>query len=179
MKLFKYILVLIALTGLSFADTQIEMLSDANKALNKFYSEVNGGKKFLQNAKGYVVFDDVKEAGFFVGGKYGEGVLYVGAKAKSFHSIASASMGLQIGAQKYSLVIAFTSDRALKDFIDNIDDDWDAKIDFSFAMGEWNSEEELDDIDFGTDMIGFVFDSTGAMGNFTFEGTKFDTVSPD
>ena len=179
MKLFKYILVLITLSGLGFADTKIEMLSDANKALNKFYSEVNGGKKFLKNAKGYVVFDDVKEAGMFIGGKYGEGVLYVAGEVKSFHSIASASMGLQIGLKKYSLVVVFTSDRAVKDFIANNDDDWDTKIDFSFSMGEWNSEEELDDIDFGTDMVGFVFDSTGAMGNFTFEGTKFDTVTPD
>lgn len=46
-------------------------------------------------------------------------------------------------------------------------------------MAEWNSDEELDDIDFGSDLVGFVFDSTGMMGSFSFEGTKFERINPD
>ena len=41
-------------------DTAEEIDNDANEALIVFYKEVNGGKKFLENAKGYVVFPDVK-----------------------------------------------------------------------------------------------------------------------
>ena len=161
------------------ADSPAEIEADANNALQQFYHDVSGGKNFLENAKGYVVFPDVTEAGFFVGGKYGEGVLRVAGASKSFHSIAAASVGFQVGVQNYSLIIAFTSDNALRDFMSDLDDDWDTKMDFSFAMNEWNSEEELDDIDFGTNMVGFVFDSAGLMGNFTMEGTKFETIIPD
>jgi len=182
MKILKYImqllLVLFALTNLTFAeDTAREIDSDTNGALSVFYNEVNGGKKYLEKAAGYVVFPDIKEAGFFFGGKYGEGALRVNGQTKGYYSITAASMGFQAGMQTYSLVIAFTSEKALKKFMN--DDDWETEMDFNVAMADWNNDEELDDVDFGSNMVGFVFDSTGMMGNFTMEGTRFERITPD
>lgn len=182
MKILKYVtqllLVLFALTNLTLAeDSAREIDSDANGALSVFYNEVNGGKAYLEKAKGYVVFSDVKEAGFFFGGKYGEGALRVDGATKGYYSITSASMGFQAGMQTYSLIIVFTSDAALKKFMN--DDDWDTDVDFNVAMADWNNDEELDDVDFGSNMVGFVFDSTGMMGNFTMEGTRFERITPD
>lgn len=182
MKIFKsaskLLLVFFALTNLVLAeDSAREIDSDVNGALSVFYNEVKGGKKFLEKANGYAVFPDVKEAGFFVGGKYGEGALRVEGITKGYYSITSASMGFQAGAQKYSLVIVFVTDKALQKFIK--DDDWDTDMDFNIAMADYNNDEELDDIDFGSNMIGFVFDSTGMMGNFTMEGTRFERITPD
>jgi len=80
--------------------------------------------------------------------------------------------------QTYSLIIAFTSDAALQKFMN--DDDWETDMDFNIAMAEWNNDEELDDVDFGSSMVGFVFDSTGMMGNLlTMEGTRFERITPD
>lgn len=182
MKLLKTIPLLLAMllafTTISIAeDTAEEIDNDANEALIVFYKEVNGGKKFLDNAKGYVVFPDVKEAGFFLGGKYGEGALRVNGVTKGYYSITSASMGMQMGAQQYSLIIAFTTDQALKTFMH--DDDWETEIDVNIAVAEYNAEEEADDVDFGSNMVGFVFDSEGMMGNFSFEGTRFERITPD
>jgi len=182
MKTWKYVtqllLVLAALTNLTLAeDTAKEIDHDTNGALSVFYSEVHGGKKYLEKAAGYVVFPDVKEAGFFIGGKYGEGALRINDMTKGYYSITSASVGMQMGAQKYSLIIAFTSEAALKKFMN--DDDWDTDMDFNIAMADWNNDEELDDIDFGSNMVGFVFDSKGMMGNFTMEGTRFEKITPD
>lgn len=182
MKTFNYVssllLVLLALTSFTFAeDTAREIDSDANGALSVFYNEVNGAKAYLEKAKGYVVFSDVKEAGFFIGGKYGEGALRVAEQTKGYYSITAASMGFQAGMQKYSLIIVFTSDDALKKFIN--DDDWETDLDMNMAIADWNNDEELDDIDFGSNMIGFLFDSTGMMGNFTMEGTRFEKITPD
>lgn len=182
MKLLKTIslllAILLAFSTLSVAeDTAEEIDNDANEALMVFYKEVNGGKKFLDNAKGYVIFPDVKEAGFFLGGKYGEGALRVNGVTKGYYSITSASMGMQMGAQQYSLIIAFTTDQALKTFMR--DDDWETEIDVNIALAEYNAEEEADDVDFGSNMVGFVFDSKGMMGNFSFEGTKFERITPD
>lgn len=170
---------LLALTANSMAldDTAEEIDNDANEALIVFYKEVNGGKKFLDNAKGYVVFPEVTEGGFFLGGKYGEGALRVNGVTEGYYSITSASMGMQMGVQQYSLIIAFTSDQALKTFMR--DDDWETEIDINVAMAEYNAEEEADDVDFGSNMVGFVFDSKGMMGNFSFEGTKFERITPD
>ena len=182
MKTLKYVtqllLVLFALTNLALAeDTAREIDSDTDSALSVFYHEVNGGQKYLEKAKGYVVFSDVKEAGFFLGGKYGEGALRVEGKTKGYYSITSASVGFQAGAQKYSLIIAFTTPDALKKFMN--DDDWETEMDFNIAMADWNNDEELDDVDFGSNMVGFVFDAKGMMGNFTMEGTRFERITPD
>jgi len=182
MKTLKYIstllLVLFAFTNLAVAeDTAREIDSDSNGALSVFYHEVNGGQKYLEKAAGYVIFSDVKEAGFFFGGKYGEGALRVAGKTKGYYSITAASMGFQAGMQTYSLIIAFTSEGALQKFMH--DDDWETDVDMNIAMADWNNDEELDDIDFGSNMVGFVFDSTGMMGNFTMEGTRFERITPD
>jgi lipid-binding SYLF domain-containing protein len=182
MKIFQYItsvlLVLFALTSFSFAeDTGKDIDRSANGALSVFYSEVNGGKAYLKKAKAYVVFSDVKEAGFFIGGKYGEGALRIAGQTKAYYSITSASMGLQAGMQKYSLIVVFTSDEALNKFRN--DDDWETSLDMNMAIADWNNDEELDDIDFGSNMIGFLFDSTGMMGNLTMEGTRFEKITPD
>ena len=174
----KLFFILISMTAFMIAeDTAREINADSNEALATFYNDIHGGKAFLKKAKGYVVFPDVKEAGFFFGGKYGEGVLLVNDKINDYYSITSASIGLQAGIQSYSLIIAFTSDTALNKFMN--DDDWESDMDFNIAMAEWNNDEELDDIDFGSNMVGFLFDSTGMMGNFTMEGTRFEKITPD
>jgi len=177
MKMIKLLLTtLVLLSTLAIAATKAEIDNDANKAINTFIAENNGGDAFLVKSKAFLVFPDIKEAGFFIGGKYGEGVLRVGRDTKAYYSIKSASVGMQMGAQQYAMIIAFTSDAALNKFL--LDDDWKTDVDGKIAMAEWNSKEELDEIDFDDDMIAFVFDSTGMMGSFTMEGTKFERINP-
>ena len=48
---------------------------------------------------------------------------------------------MQMGAQQYAMIIAFTSDAALNKFL--LDDDWSTDVDGKIAMAEWNSKEEL------------------------------------
>jgi len=178
MKILKLLLImLLALGSTAMAKSASEIENDADQTLKKFYSEVKGSEKYLANAKAYLVFPDIKEAGFFVGGKYGEGVLRIGNTSKAFYSITSASIGMQMGAQKYDMIIAFTSDAALNKFLLN-DDEWDTDVDGKIAVAEWNSKEELD-ADYENSMVAFVFNSTGMMGSFTMEGTKFERIKPD
>jgi len=178
MRMIKFVLAaLVLFTTLSIAKSKSSIDNDANKAINKFIEENKGGDAFLVKSKAFLVFPDIKEAGFFFGGKYGEGVLRVGRDTKAYYSIKSASVGMQMGAQQYAMIIAFTSDAALNKFL--LDDDWKTDVDGKIAMAEWNSKEELDEIDFDDDMVAFVFDSTGMMGSFTMEGTKFERIKPD
>ena len=148
---------------------------DANMAINKFIAENKSADAFLVKAKAFLVFPDVKEAGFFVGGKYGEGVLRVGRTSKGYYSITSASIGMQMGAQKYSMIIAFTTDKALNKFL--LDgNEWETEVDGKIAVAEWNSKEEIDK-DYKDPMVAFIFDSKGLMGSFSMEGTKFKKLS--
>ncbi len=171
---------LIAFSTISMAtmNSAKEINKDADDALQTFYKEVKGSKKYLEHAKAYLVIPDIKEVGFFVGGKYGEGALRVGNSTKAYYSITSASMGFQMGAQMYSMIIAFTSDAALNKFLLLDDDEWETDVDGKIAIAEWNSKEELDDVDFDDDMVAFIFDSKGMMGSFTMEGTKFERIKP-
>jgi len=169
----------ITLGTFSYANSAREIDVDANEALQKFYHEVPGGEKFLAKAKAYVIFPDINEAGFFFGGKYGEGVLRVQGKSKSFHSITALSVGMQMGIQNYSLVIAFTSDEALKNFILD-DDDWESDFASKIVMAEWTTDsDDVDKVDYGTSMVGFAYDSTGMLGKLSLEGTKFETINPN
>ena len=173
------ILVLALLVGFStfsMAKSAASIDRDANKAINQFIDEVKGGDPFLVKAKAFLVFPSVKEAGFFLGGKYAEGVLRAKRKTLGYYEMTAASVGLQMGAQEYAMIIAFTSDAALDKFLID-DDEWETDVDGKIAIAEWNSKEELDDVDFNEDMIAFVFDSKGLMGSFTMEGTKFKRVN--
>ena len=173
------IIAFIAFTSLSFADSAREIDADANDALQTFYHDVPGGQKFLEKAKAYVFFPDVNEAGFFFGGKYGEGALRVNGKTKSYHSITALSVGMQIGVENYSLIIAFTSDEALKNFLLD-DDDWESDFSSKIVMAEWTTDDDdVDEVDYGTSMVGFAYDSTGMLGKLSLEGTKFERINPD
>ena len=182
MKVLKYFSILV-LTVVSFstivmANSSREITVDANAALAEFQQETPSTKKLLAHAKGYVIFPDVNEAGFFLGGKYGEGVLIMNDKIQSFHSITAASIGFQMGMQNYSLIIVFKSDEALKNFILD-DNDWESDFDKKFVIADWTADDDVDEVDYGSDMIGFAFDNKGMMGKLSMEGTKFETINPD
>ena len=98
----------------------------------------------------------------FIGGKYGEGVLRVGRTTKGYYSMTAASIGMQMGAQEYSLIIAFTSDAALNKFLLD-DNEWETEVDGKITVAEWNSEEELD-VDYKDPIVAFVFDAKCLMG---------------
>ncbi len=169
---------LVGISTFSMAQSAKELDYDANMAINKFIDEVKGGDPFLVNTKAFLVFPSIKEAGFFVGGKYGEGVLRVGRTTKGYYRITAASIGFQMGIKESSMIIAFNTDEALNKFLMS-GDEWETDIDGKIVVAEWNSKEELDDINFKDPMVAFVFDSKGLMGSFTMEGTKFERIKPD
>ena len=179
MKLNKFnkfiFVILISMTTLIMAKSAKTLDNDANTAINKFLKENKSADTFLVKSKAFLVFPSIKEAGFFVGGKYGEGVLRVQRTTKGYYSMTSASVGMQMGAQEYSMIIAFTSDAALNKFLLN-DNEWETEVDGKITIADWNSKEEIDK-DYEDDMVAFVFDSKGLMGSFSMEGTKFKKLN--
>jgi len=167
--------VLIGLTTFASAKSAKELDHDANVAINKFINENPSADAFLVKSKAFLVFPEVREGGMFIGGRYGEGVLRMGRTTKGYYEMTSASIGMQMGAQEYSLIIAFTTEASLSSFLLN-DDEWDTEIESRIAIADWNSKEEIDK-DYKEPMVAFIFDSKGMMGSFTFEGTRFKKVN--
>ena len=70
-----------------------------DSTLTRLYNVVPGARELVGKSNGLLVFPTVINAGIGLGGQYGEGALRVGGKSVGYYSTASASVGLQAGAQ--------------------------------------------------------------------------------
>jgi lipid-binding SYLF domain-containing protein len=73
----------------------------------------------LQDAYGIAIVPGVIKAGFFIGGRYGTGVVCVRNAAgkwsnPSFVSLAGGSFGWQIGAQSTDVILVFKTPRSIE-----------------------------------------------------------------
>jgi lipid-binding SYLF domain-containing protein len=158
--------------AMSASAKEIDIRVDAT--LKRFQKEVEGGSGFLKKANGVLVFPKVIKAGIGVGGEYGEGALRIKGKTKEYYSTASASIGLQFGAQSKSLVLVFLSEKALSEFRNS--DGWKAGVDGSVAVIKWGAGKDINTLDIKDPIVGFVFGNKGLMFNLTIEGSKFSKI---
>jgi len=84
-------------------------------AINDF-KRVKGLEGFFAESAAYAVFPGVGKGGFIVGAAYGDGQLYQGGEAVGYCSLSQATVGLQIGGQKYRELIFFRSPASVRMF---------------------------------------------------------------
>ena len=153
-----------------------EIDTKVDGTLTKFKQEVTGGAEFLKKAKAVLVFPDVVKGGFIVGGEYGKGSLRHDGNTMGYYSIASASLGLQAGAQQYAIVMVFMNDEALVKFRDS--KGWEAGVDGSVALAEWGAGTDINTQNFKDPIVGFVLDNKGLMAGISLEGSKISKIDP-
>ncbi|WP_305373968.1 lipid-binding SYLF domain-containing protein [Photobacterium leiognathi] len=90
--------------------------SDTQKALDLFYQSPQT-QPFFKSAYGYAVFPSVGKGGFWVGGAYGNGVVFKANQATGFAKLFQVSIGLQFGGQAYSEILFFQDKRAYDNFV--------------------------------------------------------------
>jgi lipid-binding SYLF domain-containing protein len=80
--------------------------------------EFGNARQLLHQARAVLIAPRIFKAGFFFGGEGGSAVLLVrgenGWSDPAFYTVASASFGLQFGAQESEMVMFIMSDRALQ-----------------------------------------------------------------
>ena len=80
--------------------------------------EFGTARELMRTARAVMIAPRIFKAGFFVGGEGGTALLMVrgshGWSNPAFYTIASATFGLQIGAQESEMILFIQSDRALK-----------------------------------------------------------------
>jgi lipid-binding SYLF domain-containing protein len=157
-----------------WAATAKEIDAGADATLERFYTEVSGGKQLAKDAKGVLIFPGVFKAGIGIGGEYGEGVLRMGWGQKEYYSTAAASIGFQLGAQKKSIVILFMQDEALKKF--QYSSGWKAGVDASIAVVTVGAGGAMDTSKLKEPILGFIFNQKGLMYNLSLEGAKFTKI---
>jgi lipid-binding SYLF domain-containing protein len=161
-------------TVVAAGSEEVNIKVDGTLAL--FKKDVTGGAEFLKKARAVLVFPDVIKGGFVLGGEYGKGALRQGGNNLGYYSIASASLGFQIGAQQYAIVMVFLTDEALAKFRDS--DGWEAGVDGSVAIAEWGAGTDINTQNFPNPIVGFVLDNKGLMAGISLEGSKISKINP-
>jgi lipid-binding SYLF domain-containing protein len=148
---------------------EIEVSVDV--ALEGFLKEVKGAQELLAKADGYLVFPKVVKAGIGIGGEYGEGALRIGGKTVDYYSTAAASIGLQLGVQQKSIIIAFLTKDSLAKFRKS--EGWEVGVDGSVALVKVGAGGSIDSSNIKDPIVAFVYGQKGLMYNLTLEGSKF------
>jgi lipid-binding SYLF domain-containing protein len=173
MKFFFIVTAMFA-TSSALAASAEEIDRRANEALQVFKEQVDGADVFLGQAAGYLVFPKVYKVGIGVGAETGEGALRVGGNSVAYYRTTSGSVGLQLGAQAKSIVIAFMTRQALDKFRNS--EGWKVGVDGSVALVDIGVGKTIDTQNVKDPVVGFIFGSKGLMYNLTLEGSKFSKL---
>ena len=157
-------------SGTVLAASAEKIEREVAKTLEVFQEEVKGANTFLSKAAGYLVFPKVYKVGIGVGAESGEGALRVGGTTVDYYRTTSGSIGLQLGAQAKSIVIAFMTHEALSKFRNSAG--WKVGVDGSVALVDLGAGKTIDSSNVKDPVVGFIFGSKGLMYNLTLEGSK-------
>jgi lipid-binding SYLF domain-containing protein len=154
----------------SQAASRQETNAEVQQAIKNFRKHSPAGAQLADKAAGMLVFPNVIKAGIGIGGEYGEGALLIRGKTAAYYSLASASIGFQLGAQARSQIVLFMNDKVLADF--RASKGWQAGVDGSVAVATLGAGGAIDTETAKAPIIGFIFSNKGLMYNLTFEGSK-------
>jgi lipid-binding SYLF domain-containing protein len=147
---------------------------EVDETIVAFKDEVKGGEVFLKQAAGVLIFPTVVKVGLGIGAETGEGALRISGKTTDYYRTTSGSIGLQLGAQSKSVIIAFMTKEALDKFRNS--EGWKVGIDGSVAIIDVGAGKTIDSQNIKDPVVGFIFGSKGLMANLTFEGSKFSRL---
>ena len=111
-KLYTLTLVLLIIYSFSAVAQDGELISEAKTALEQMLEKAPKVKAEFNAAYGYAIFPEIKKAGIGIGGAGGKGVVYQGGAVTGQSKMSQASIGFQLGAQKYSELILFENKKA-------------------------------------------------------------------
>lgn len=167
-------LIAVLLTTSVLAASGEKLDRESDKALQVFRDDIPGAEVFIRQAAGYLVFPRVIKIGAGVGAETGEGVLRVGGQTVAYYRTTSGSIGLQLGAQAKSIVIAFMTKQSLQKFRNS--NGWKVGVDGSVALIDLGGGKTIDSDNVRDPVVGFIFGSKGLMYNLTLEGSKFSKL---
>lgn len=87
---------------------------DVSEAIERLTRTNETAGNISKKARAVLVFPKIIKVGLILGASYGEGALREGGKTVNYYSSASASYGLQAGAQSYAYAVFLMNDSALK-----------------------------------------------------------------
>lgn len=143
--------------------------------ISRLYSIVKGARELVAKANGVLVFPSVLQAGFVVGGQYGEGALRVGGRSVGYYSTVSGSFGFQAGAQSKAVIFLFMTRDALASFRNS--QGWSAGGEGSVALVKVGANGAIDTTTATAPVEVIVLTNAGLMGDVSLSGTKVSRLN--
>lgn len=154
----------------------IEVDARADAARNFLLTEFPGTTELEQKAHGVLWMPLVTEAGFFVGGAYGEGALRIDNATVDYYSATQASIGLQFGAQQYAHTLFFMTPEALNRF--RVSDGFSFGADLKYAVPDQGGNLGAETLTALDPVIAVVYGQAGLAIGASLEGSKYTRIIP-
>jgi lipid-binding SYLF domain-containing protein len=156
------------------AASAAEINRDSRAALNALYSANPTAKMIGQHAKAVLIFPNVVKAGLVVGGSYGKGELIKGNKVAGYYSTASATWGLQAGAQSYGYALFLMNTDALTYLYQS--KGWEIGAGPTVVIVDEGVAKNISTSTLQDDVYAFTFNQQGLMAGITIEGSKITKI---
>lgn len=159
------------------ANADGERLLDSSNALQNIIQSKNIPKALVDKSVAMIVFPDVHQAGFLLGGLMGDGIVVQKSEFgwnKPLHaSIRGGSLGLQLGYQKSDMVLFVLNSKVISDMMSK-----KITLGADATITAWNYGEnytDLTDFKFTSDI--YVFASNkGFFAGVSFSGGVIEIV---
>jgi len=152
------------------ADDKQAIDQEVKAALKTLYEKEPGAEALGAKASGILVFPNVRRAGLVVSGQSGDGAMLKKGKIADYYSSNAIAVGLEAGAQSYSVALFFMTDAALKDFESR--DDYEIGAGANVVFVEAGAAAGAGSTTSPAGVYGFVFGQKGLMGGISLQGTK-------
>lgn len=170
--------VMLLLTGCQATEATQDSLTKAGRAaLDNLYATAPAAEGLADKAEATLVFPSVTQAGFFVGGQYGRGVMYKHGQAVGFYNIAGGSFGLQAGAQTFSQAYFFTTPKALQTF--EASKGFEVGVGVDVAVASTGVSGEISSSTLQKPIVAFVWGQQGLMAGAKIEGQKITKLEQE
>ena len=170
----------------------VALLSACGNPVGNFNAErldarVDATRDFLQQnhpelanlfatAQGILYMPLVTEAGFLLGGSFGQGALRINDVTVDYYSATRVSAGLQIGAQQYAHVLFFMTAQSLQDF--RASEGWAGSADLRYATPDQGGSAGVQTTTMFAPVIAGVFGQAGLIAGASLAGVRYQRIIP-
>ncbi|WP_323007740.1 YSC84-related protein [Pseudorhodobacter sp.] len=139
------------------------------------FTRYPGTRDLAQKSTGVLYMPLITEAGFGLGGAYGQGALRINDVTVDYYSTTRATIGFQIGVQQYAHALFFLTEAALGDF--RRAPGWAAGAEVRYATPDQGASlgKETTEI---SPVIALVFGQSGLIAGATLAGSKYTRIIP-
>ena len=146
-----------------------------NATRDYLFSRYPGTQELAAKSQGVLYMPLITEAGFGIGGAYGQGALRIDDVTVDYYSATKATIGFQIGAQQYAHALFFLTEAALGDF--RRSPGWAVGADVRYATPEQGGSLGKETTELSP-VIALVFGQSGLIAGATLGGVKYSRIIP-